>query len=227
MRSFRLIAARFLAALLTIGSIGGAITPLTPRHGVEAEAVSAPSLSSLLLSASDIKRAFGSGFHVLLSRATTNSELRKTFGSKGTTALPGLTGRVSGYESMYTHQLMTVKGAKVTAKPGISLVLSGVNEYQNTGFAHRAISLTEHSKAKLPKGTTEHVAPLPGIGDSGAILSVHTVVAGIPPTDSVYIGFQRDKYTAIVDVAAYGGKPNGNTILWLARLMDARIRSKG
>jgi hypothetical protein len=204
-----------------------AMASLTPSQRADAERMHASSLSSLLLSASDVKRAYGSGFRVLISQATTNSALRKTLGSGGAAALQGLTGRVSGYESMYTHQLMTVKGKKVTAKPGVSLVLSGVNEYQSAGFAHRALSLTEHSKAKLPKGTTEHVAPLPGVGESGSILSVHTVVAGIPPTDSVYIGFQRGRYTAIVDVAAYGGKPNGNTILGLARLMDARIRSKG
>jgi hypothetical protein len=226
MSRIRSISARLLPAVLIV-CLTWSMASLSRSQGALAESTRATSLSSLLLSASDIERTYGSGFKVLLSRATTNSELRKTLGSGGAAVLQGLTGRVSGYESMYTHQLVAVQGKKVTAKPGVSLVLSGVNEYQNSAYAQRAISLTVHSKAKLPKGTTEHLAALPGVGDSALILSVHTIVAGIPPTDSIYIGFQRGKYTAVIDVAAYGGKPNGNAILGLAHLMDARIRSKG
>jgi hypothetical protein len=200
---------------------------MSPGQGAHAATVRARSLGALLPSASDVKRAYGSGFTVLISRTTTNSDLRKTLGSAGASVLQGLTGRVSGFESIYTHQLITVQGKRVTAKPGVSLILAAVNEYQNTAYAQRAVNLTEHSKGKPPKGTTERLAPLSGVGDSGVILSVHTTLVGIPSTDSVYVDFQRGKYTAVIDVAAYGGKPNGNTILSLAHLVDARIRSTG
>lgn len=227
MSTDRLHHARRLPALMIALGLSWSIASPQPGGSAFAQTTRAISLSTLLLSPTDIKAAYGPGFKVLLARTTTNSELRKTLGSAGASALQGLTGRITGYESMFTHQLVVVQGKKVTAKPGVSLVLSGVNEYQSASFAQRSMSLTLHATTKLPKGTTERIAPLSGVGDSAVILAVHAGVTGLPPTDSVYIAFQRGKYTAIVDVAGYGGKPNGNRVLTLAHLLDGRIRAKG
>jgi hypothetical protein len=192
-----------------------------------AQVVRASSLASLVLSASDVQRAYGPGFKVLISRETKNADLRTTAGSTSSAQLQGLTGRVTGYISMYSHQLISFKGNHVTSKPGVTLVLAGVNQYQNADYARRTLATALHSKAKLPKGTTEHIAPLSGVGDAAVTLSIHTITPGIPVTDSVYVGFERGKYTAVVDVAAYGGKPNSGTVVSLARLLDVRIRVKG
>ena len=64
-------------------------------------------------------------------------------------------------------------------------------------------------------------------GDFAVSLSAHTATKGFPTADSAYLGFQRGKYTALIDVAAYGGKPNAATVLSLARLLDARIYAMG
>ena len=223
----RVLFARLVAPLTVSLLLTCSLTALRPNNLALAQTEHATSRSSLLLTPADVKSAYGSGFKVLLAQTTTNSQLRKTLGSAGATALQGLAGRITGYEAMYTHQLVSVSGKKVTAKPGVSLVLSGLNQYQNASYAHRAMSMTEQSKAKLPKGTTERVAPLSGVGDAAVILSVHAAVTGLPPTDSVYIAFQRGKYTAVVDVAAYGGKPDSKKVLSLAHLLDARIRARG
>jgi hypothetical protein len=227
MSRFRLKPTRFLPAALLAGLLAFTTDLVSSALPAHAQSVRATSLASLLLSTSDIKHVYGSGFKVIISRQTKNSELRAATGSAGSAQLQGLAGRVTGYISMFSHQLITLKGNKVTTKPGVTLVLTGVNQYQNADYARRTMTTALHTKAKLPKGTTEHVAPLNGVGDSGVTLSVHTIAAGTPPTDSIYIGFQRGKYTAVLDVASYGGKPNGGTVLGLARLLDARIRSKG
>ncbi len=218
----RLVAPLMVALLLT-----SSLASLRPSARAFAQSGHATSLSSLLLTPADVKSAYGSGFKVLLAQTTTNAQLRKTLGTAGSSTLQGLAGRITGYESMYTHQLVSVSGKKVTARPGVSLVLSGLNQYQSAAYAHRAMSITAQSKAKLPKGTTEHIAPLSGVGDAAVILAVHAAMTGLPSTDSVYIAFQRGKYTAVVDVAAYGGKPDGKKVLALAHLLDARIRAKG
>lgn len=229
MPAIRVALTRLLGTISVVLLFTSSVISFRSGQPALAQSERATTLSALLLSPADIKGAYGPGFKVVLAQTTTNSQLRKTLGSAGATSLQGLAGRVTGYESMYTHQLIAVSGKKVTAKPGVSLVLSGVNQYQSSAYAHRAMSVTQQSntKAKLPAGTTQHAAPLSGVGDAAVILSVHTGVKGFPTSDSVYIAFQRGKYTAIVDVSAYGGKPDARKVLALAHLMDARIRAKG
>jgi hypothetical protein len=199
-----------------------------PSAPAQARGLGAVSLGSLLPTLADIKHVYGSGFKVVISRQTKNGDLNAAVpGVAGAAQRQALAGRVTGYVSMYSHQLITLKGTKVTSKPGVTLVLTGINKYQNAGFAHRTMTLALQSKAKAPKGTTEHISPLRGVGDSAVHLSLHTTTPGLPVTYSNYIGFQRGKYTAVVDVTAYGSQPSSATVLALARLLDARIRSKG
>jgi hypothetical protein len=194
----------------------------------QAQGVKRVSLASLLPTLGDIKHAYGPGFKVLISRQTNNGDLNAAVpGVAGAAQRQALAGRVSGYVSMYSHQLITLKGTKVISKPGVTLVLTGINEYQNTDFARRTMTVALQSKVKPPKGTTERLTRLSGVGDSAVNISLRTATAGLPVTYSSYIGFQQGRYTAVVDVAAYGGRPNSATVLALARLLEARIRAQG
>jgi hypothetical protein len=222
LRSVRLSPVLLLAGLLV--SIFGPVSTAP----AQARGLRAVPLGSLLPTLTDIKHVYGSGFKVVISRQTKNGDLNAAVpGVAGAAQRQALAGRVTGYVSMYSHQLIAIKGTKVTSKPGVTLVLTGINEYQSADFAHRTMTAALQSKVKPPKGTTEHITPLSGVGDSAVNLSLRTATAGLPVTYSSYIGFQRGKYTAVVDVAAYGGQPSSSTVLALARLLDARIRSKG
>ncbi len=190
-----------------------------------ARTLNAPSLNKLVLSPADIKHAFGPGFSVLLSRQTTNSDLRGSTAGLSQGSLAGLNGRVTGYVSMYTHPRVS-KRSKVAA-PGVLIVLSGVNLYKSTAYARGTLNRSTHTSGKLPKGTTEQSRPLRGVGDLAVILTVRSVVPGQPTTDSVYAGFQQGKYTALIDVAAYNQRPDVGQIVTLCKLLDARIRSNG
>lgn len=126
MSRFRLHRTRLLSVTLLAGSLIVSLAADWTAQHAHAQGVRAASLASLVLSASDVRHAYGPGFKVLISRETKNAELRSAVGGTTSSAqLLSLAGRVTGYISMYSHQLISIKGKRVTSKPGVTLVLAG------------------------------------------------------------------------------------------------------
>jgi hypothetical protein len=213
---------------LTPVLLGAAALPLhaadTPVSAAGMTHPAAVSLSSLVLSARDVRAAYGSGFKLVVSREITN---RLAAASAG--IVPGagslLTGRVTGWSDSYLRIHYVVHGQKVTVSPGVNTVASGVNLYKAAQYARAALTYAMHARVRQQKGLTVQQSSLTRVGEAALLEVTRTVATGIPPLYSVVIAFLRGRYTASVDVSAYSSKPTTSSALNLARLIDGRLRS--
>lgn len=184
-------------------------------------------LSALVVSAADVKSAYGSGFRPTFAQVVSNKVAGIAYSALGPGGVPLIAGRISGYVSGFTRYLATFRKGKVTVGRGVNSVLSGVNAYKASRDAQRSVTYGLTARFKPPKGLTVHVSRLTGVGNVAVLETVRTALKGIPTSYGLVIAFERGRYTADVIASAYGGPPSESSVLALARLMDGRIHAHG
>jgi hypothetical protein len=183
--------------------------------------------SSLVLSAGDVQAAYGSGFRAAFSEVLTNAMARSAYSHSAPGLAPLLAGRETGYIDEFARNTTQFKGGKVTVKPGVSAVISGINVYKSAAYAQSSVKAGLKSRPKSVKGVTYTFSRLSGVGENGILVVSKATLPGLPTSYGVIIGFERGRYTATVAVSAYGTSPAQSSVVGLAKIIDARIQSHG
>jgi hypothetical protein len=174
-----------------------------------------------------VKAAYGSGFRSGFAEVVSNALVRSAYSGHTPGLAPVIAGRMTGYIDEFGRLTTQYKGGKVTVKPGVNAVISGVNVYKAASYAQKSVSQGLNTKPKPVKGITYSISRLSGVGQSGVLAVTKTTLPGLPTSYGVVIGFQRGRYTASVIVAAYGSPPTQSSAIQLAKVIDGRIQSRG
>lgn len=214
-----------LAAALT----GPALWPLP---------ASATSLKPLVVQASDVASAYGSGFKALSSRPMRASDLNgmATSAAGGSTAL--MKGFVSGYFSSFYRPSTAHSGKSISSKPGVSIVTNGVSLYSNAAYPRAALELTMKNKASILKAlhkehvTNAHIGWFGGVGEKAIMMTYSLTMPAFTPgtkpskTLAVLYLFIRGKYTATLSVSG-SSAISQDQALAIAKRVDSRIQHAG
>jgi hypothetical protein len=205
---FRFAMCPFLLAMATVPTVSPQALAATTGSRPPAA-----SLSSLVLSAGDVRSAYGSGLRQVLSKVMDNRLAILTFGAIGSDMAVTASGRVTGYETVFYR-----------SPHGIYNVVSSVNVYKAPSYAQAVITNALRTGAKPIAGLTIKVSSTSGVGSAALLETKQSSAAGLY---TLLIGFQRGKYTAAVDVGSSASKPTMSTVLGLAKLIDGRIQAHG
>jgi len=203
--------------LLSLSAAAGLASPgpVTRAAGLHA------SLSSLLLSSSDVQHNFGNGFKTASYPTTQVNGNTLSFTPGGAFKA----GFVGGYTRSFTKNLSALLSGTGTPK-GVYSVISVVSRYKSSSYAHAAVKAALKEKLPTSKGVSYRITKTSGVGRIAVFATIHDSLGFA--TDTVEVGFERGVYVAAVIVVVYGGaKPSLATITTLARVVDARIKAHG
>jgi hypothetical protein len=96
------------------------------------------SVSALVLSAADVKAAYGSGFKTTMSEVISNKIAGASNSSLGPGVKPLIAGRITGYLVGFTRNVTSIHGGKVTVGHGVVFVISGVNAFKTPAYAQQS-----------------------------------------------------------------------------------------
>lgn len=198
---------------------------------------SAATLQPLVVQASDIRSAYGSGFKTLSSRVMRASDLGGVPTSRASAAALKK-GFVAGYLTSFYRSPLLRSGKKTSVKSGVNIVSSGVSLYVNAAYPAGALELVMKSKpsilASLRKFhvTDTRIEWFNGVGEKAVMMDYSITVPALTRggkatrTQAVTFIFSRGKFSATLNVAGYGTFSNDQTLA-LARHIDDRLQHAG
>jgi hypothetical protein len=229
MTVFRLRAARNSATPL----LAAVLVSLCGSHVVRAEtSAHSPAgltLKSLVLSAQDIRSAYGPGGKLAAGITVTNAMEKSTSAQTGlSSAQAGLVGRQTGYIAEYIwNRTPSLKGTVVQYPAGVFSVTSNVNVYRTSSYAQNVMTLVPTIKLKKHPGVTNSLSSVGGVGDKAFLDTERTVAKNTTTSYAVSVEFVQGRYLGFVFVDSYVTKPTVSTVINLAKLIDSRVRSGG
>lgn len=218
-------AARLMAPIGALVLLGVAI----PSPASAARVASAQP-KSLALSLADVNHYFGSGWKVVTSAPVTQKTFALSLSSK---TLPGGNASRHGFRSGYvasynkTKNMTVFKNGKITFKPGIIGVTTGVYSFKDSSGPAWALTYAKAFARKKTTGIKTHSQSLSGIGND-ALLQTTSVSMGstLGSINGVSILWRHGSYMAIIALEGHGTVTKA-TALGVARFLDDRIGKSG
>lgn len=198
-------------------------------------AASAASLKLLVVQASEVASAYGSGFKVLNSRPMRPSDLKGvTIGSSGPTT-PLMKAFVGGYSSSFYRSPVSLTGPVTKPKPAVSLVTSGVSLFSNAAYPLAALEYTMKNRSSvLTSLRKQHVTHVQlgwfnGVGEKAIMLAYAITIPALTPgskpfsTQAITLIFSRGKFASTLSVSGTGSISKDATLA-IAQRVDSRLQ---
>jgi hypothetical protein len=185
---------------------------LGPDVAKAASPASTATPKTLSLTLQDVQHVYGATFRPFMVNSYKASP-HKTCGADYT----------GGYLTMFGNFQKAGKAG------GVVSITSSVFAFPTQRSAACASQSHGTSLAKVMNrpGTTVHVSPLSGVGDSAYLFTVSSKVDSSKRGNSVMIWLARGTHIAMVMVSAVGSSPAPSGAIALAKIIDGRIQVGG
>ena len=219
MRTERWVPGRRPVLLGMVALLAWCVSPISALARHEARTVPA---QRLVLSVQDVTRVYGSGFVRTSALRITKRMFGKSLAAPGTS-----NGRLSAVDFVTGYEAYFAR-TQTPSPTAVTTVISTVDEYANDHTPRLVFHLLPQSNQPAAPGMIGHKVAIGSVGNQAYLEALTWRGSGPIPTSAIEtIVFRRGRYLASVLVISMEGTPQRSALLWLAQMVDARLKAAG